>query len=100
MQESEGGEFISHRPSEGSRLSCGRCEKFHPAEDLLEFNGVCPACAGGYPMGSLEMRGFYALTDDLIDAMVNETSPGNYALGYLDAPGRSRSSTWDARTPT
>src|SRR5208337_5112493 len=31
-------------------------------------------------MVSLEMRGFYALTDDVIDAMVNETSPSNYCL--------------------
>jgi len=44
-------------------------------------------------MVSLEMRGFYALTDDVIDAMVNETSPSDYCLNG----GRSRSSAW---TPT
>jgi hypothetical protein len=35
-------------------------------------------------MGSLEMNGSYPLNDEAIDAMVSRTSPGNYALGYLD----------------
>ncbi len=35
-------------------------------------------------MGSLEMKGSYPLTDAAIDAMLTRTSPGNYALGYLD----------------
>ncbi len=35
-------------------------------------------------MGSLEMSGSYPLTDAAIDEMLTRTSPGNYALGYLD----------------
>jgi hypothetical protein len=35
-------------------------------------------------MGSLEMRGSYPLNDAAIDEMVSRTSPGNYALGYMD----------------
>jgi hypothetical protein len=35
-------------------------------------------------MGSLEMNGSYPLDDEMIDAMVSRTSPGNYALGYMD----------------
>jgi hypothetical protein len=85
MQEHNGGEFTSLRPIDGSfLLNCTRCQRFHAADEALELNGVCAACAGGYPMGSIEMRGFYALTRDAIDARVNETPPGDYALGYLD----------------
>jgi hypothetical protein len=36
-------------------------------------------------MGSLEMDGSYPLNDEAIDEMVSRTSPGNYALGYMDA---------------
>ena len=35
-------------------------------------------------MGSLEMSGSYPLNDEAIDAMVSRTSPGNYALGYME----------------
>lgn len=35
-------------------------------------------------MGSLEMNGSYPLNDWTIDDMVSQTSPGNYALGYMD----------------
>ena len=35
-------------------------------------------------MRSLDMTGPYLLTDDAIDEAVTRTSPGNYALGYLD----------------
>jgi hypothetical protein len=35
-------------------------------------------------MGSLEMNGSYSLNDETIDAVVSRTSPGNYALGYMD----------------
>ena len=36
-------------------------------------------------MGSLEMNGSYPLDDEAIDERVSRTSPGNYALGYMDA---------------
>ena len=35
-------------------------------------------------MGLLEMNGPYALTDETIDETLIRTSPGNYALGYMD----------------
>ena len=35
-------------------------------------------------MGSLQMNGSYSLNDDVIDEVVSRTSPGNYALGYMD----------------
>jgi hypothetical protein len=37
-----------------------------------------------FPMGSLEMSGSYPLDDASIDEIVRRTSPGNYALGYMD----------------
>jgi hypothetical protein len=40
--------------------------------------------AARYPMGSLEMNGSYPLNDEAIDEMMSRTSPGNYALGYMD----------------
>jgi hypothetical protein len=35
-------------------------------------------------MGSLEMSGPFPLDHSVIDATVSRTSPGNYALGYVD----------------
>jgi hypothetical protein len=35
-------------------------------------------------MGPLEMSGSFPLDDEVIDEVVSRTSPGNYALGYLD----------------
>jgi len=35
-------------------------------------------------MRSLEMSGSYPLSDDAIDEALTRTSPGNYALGYMD----------------
>jgi len=35
-------------------------------------------------MRSLEMRGSYPLNEEAIDELLTCTSPGNYALGYLD----------------
>lgn len=35
-------------------------------------------------MRSLEMRGSFPLTDHSIDDALMRTSPGNYALGYMD----------------
>jgi len=35
-------------------------------------------------MGRLEMSGSYPLTDEGIDEVLTRTSPGNYALGYMD----------------
>ena len=45
-------------------------------------------CADGAVMDSimrsLEMNGSYPLTDEAVDERVTRTSPGNYALGYMD----------------
>jgi hypothetical protein len=35
-------------------------------------------------MRSLEMSGSFPLNDEAIDGMLMRTSPGNYALGYMD----------------
>lgn len=65
-------------------VSCTLCRRLHPVDDLLEFNPVCPSCAGRYPVGSLQMKGSYPLSHDAIDDAVTRRSAGNYALGYMD----------------
>ena len=63
-------------------VRCFWCEQLHPAENPLS---VCPACAARFAtMRSLAMSGSYPLSDAGIDAALPRTSPGNYALGYLD----------------
>jgi len=63
-------------------VSCFWCERLHPGDLLLS---VCPGCAAKYStMGSLEMNGSYPLSDEAIDEALTRTSPGNYALGYMD----------------
>jgi hypothetical protein len=66
-------------------VSCIGCEKLHRAEHSSEFNPVCRTCAARHSiMQSLEMSGSYPLTDVAIDETISRTSPGNYALGYMD----------------
>src|SRR5512138_2635563 len=61
---------------------CFWCERLHPGAHPLS---VCPLCVARFTvMRSLEMSGPYPLTDDAIDETLTRTSPGNYALGYLD----------------
>ncbi len=63
-------------------VSCFWCDLRHPGEHAL---AVCPACTGRYrTLGSLEMSGSYPLSDNAIDEALTRTSPGNYALGYMD----------------
>ena len=67
--------------------SCFWCRMPHPAEHPLS---VCPLCLGTYrarrfPLGPLQMSGSFPLDDAMIDETVSRTSPGNYALGYMDA---------------
>jgi hypothetical protein len=64
--------------------TCDSCKRLHPAQDPLEFNPLCPACAGIHPLGSLEMRGPFPLTAASIDDVLTRRSPGNFALGYMD----------------
>lgn len=88
MEANEVREF-GDRESEGVHgatllVSCIWCEKLHRPDAPLEFNPVCPTCAGRYPTGALEMSGSYPLTDKAIDDSVTRVSAGNYALGYMD----------------
>jgi hypothetical protein len=90
METSEG-ESLGTRPfgdaQETSLLaSCFWCEATHAASHPLS---VCPGCIGtyrarSYPMGPLEMTGSFPLDDEMIDSVMDRTSPGNYALGYME----------------
>lgn len=73
------------KPRGGSFLaSCTYCQKLHRA-DPLEFNPVCAICAAERAtMRCLEMKGSFPLSDAAIAAELTRTSPGNYALGYLE----------------
>jgi hypothetical protein len=86
MEQSESRDFIDGRseivPEASALVSCSRCERLHPGEHPL---AVCPACAARCStMRLLEMSGSYPLSDEAIDEAVTRTSPGNYALGYMD----------------
>src|SRR5688572_12907519 len=43
-----------------------------------------PADTSSFALGLLQMSGSYPLTDRSIDEQIMRTSPGNYALGYLE----------------
>ena len=65
---------------------CFWCARPHVAEHALS---VCSPCLGTYqarrfPFGPLHMSGSFPLDDAMIDETVSRTSPGNYALGYMD----------------
>jgi len=63
-------------------VRCFWCERVHPGEHPLS---VCSACAAGFStVRSLEMSGSFPLSDEAIDQTLTRTSPGNYALGYMD----------------
>jgi len=63
-------------------VSCFWCGRLHPGQHPLS---VCPACTERLStMRALEMSGSYPLSDEAIDEVLVRTSPGNYALGYLD----------------
>jgi len=86
MDQSESHVFSEGRPkSRAAKLpleTCFWCERPHPGEHPLS---VCPACAARLStMRALEMSGSYPLSDDVIDEVLTRTSPGNYALGYMD----------------
>lgn len=78
---------VSRVVRESSRLaSCFWCETLHRAALPLS---VCPRCIEryrlrGFPMGLLGMDGPFPLTDEAIDDALLRTSPGNYALGYME----------------
>lgn len=62
--------------------ACFWCERLHPGEHPLS---VCPECTARFSMmRSLEMSGSFPLSDEAIQQTLMRTSPGNYALGYLE----------------
>lgn len=62
--------------------NCFWCGRPHPGDHPLS---VCPACVAKMTnLRSLEMRGCYPLEDAVIDEQLTYTSPGNYALGYME----------------
>jgi hypothetical protein len=86
MEQSEGRDFTDGRSEivQGASplVSCFWCGQLHPGEHPLS---VCPDCMDKYStIRSLEMSGPYPLSDEAIDEAVTRTSPGNYALGYMD----------------
>jgi hypothetical protein len=86
MEQSEGRDFTEDRSEivrEVSPLvSCFWCGRLHPGKHPLS---VCPACGAKYStLRTLEMSGSYPLSDEAIDEALTRTSPGNYALGYMD----------------
>jgi hypothetical protein len=66
-------------------VSCVQCERLHDPDDPLGFSPLCPRCTAGFPLTRLDMDGSFPLTVEAIDEEIEERSPGNYALGYLDA---------------
>jgi hypothetical protein len=63
-------------------VSCFWCERLHAGNHPLS---VCPACLANYAtLRALSMQGSYPLSDRAIDEALTRTSPGNYALGYMD----------------
>jgi hypothetical protein len=55
-----------------------RNENRHPRRTIMEQSDRYSI------MQSLEMSGSYPLSDEAIDGVLKRTSPGNYALGYMD----------------
>ena len=69
-------------PEAPSLVTCFWCGRRHHGDHPLS---VCAACKARFAtMRSLEMRGFYPLNDEAIDHELTQSSPGNYALGYMD----------------
>jgi len=85
MEQSDRREFTETRAEivgEAQIVTCFWCERLHPGRHPL---AVCPACTSRFStMRSLEMRGSFPLNDEAIDDALMRTSPGNYALGYID----------------
>ena len=89
MEQSEGRD-VKDGPSETVHderflASCIWCEKLHRAVHPDEFSPVCSTCAArSSTMRSLDMNGSYPLSNEAIDKVLTQRSPGNYALGYMD----------------
>jgi len=73
---------MQHDETARNMEPCFWCDRVHRAEHSLS---VCPECHERFAtMRLLEMAGSYPLDAVAIDALLPRTSPGNYALGYLD----------------
>ena len=86
MERSERRDDTASRPEiaqETSPPGSGFCyERLHPGEPRLS---VCPHGVARKPiLRLLEMSGSFPLSDEAIDEVLTQTSPGNYALGYMD----------------
>ena len=86
MERSEHRELTENNSEIGREVpplvSCFWCQRFHPGEHPLS---VCPTCTAGFStMRSLDMSGSFPLSAEAIDKTLMRTSPGNYALGYMD----------------
>jgi hypothetical protein len=64
--------------------SCSRCDVLHRPESEIAFDPICERCSRNGRTVELGARRFHALNERAIAGAVRETSPGNYALGYLD----------------
>jgi len=65
-------------------VSCCRCDALHRPTTEDAFHPLCERCARDGRALELGTRRFHALSDGSIAGAVGETSPGNFALGYLD----------------
>ena len=78
-----GSEGPSDLVQEAPLVSCFWCQRLHSGEHPLS---VSPTCTARFAtMRSLEMSGSFPLSDEAIDETLMRTSPGNYALGYMDS---------------
>jgi hypothetical protein len=63
-------------------VSCFWCERNHFGKHPLS---LCSTCEASYStLRLLNMKGSYPLSDTAIDEVLTRTSPGNFALGYMD----------------
>jgi len=63
-------------------VSCFWCARVHVGRRALS---LCRVCTASYAtLRALKMRGSYPLNGRAIDEALTRTSPGNYALGYMD----------------
>lgn len=82
MPQSEGRAPTDRGQASAPLARCFWCERPHAGEHALS---VCPSCAARYTtLRTLEMSGSYSLTAEAIDEALKRTSPGNYALGFMD----------------
>jgi hypothetical protein len=78
-------EYRAGMMEEGSLLAgCRLPQPVEVPEDAPEFDTVCATGTGRFPLGELGMNGPHPLTHEAIDEAMSRTSPGNYALGYMD----------------